>query len=357
MTFVNFEKHIASFFCGLCLAVGIYYLFNADSSDAIAPPEPVEQTVAQTANNPKFEIPIDCQLDRDCFILLYSDRDPGPDAIDFGCGRQTYDTHKGTDFAIPDERTMARGVAVEAAGAGKVLRVRDGVSDRRVRNQADRDAVKDTECGNGVVIDHGNGWETQYCHLRNGSLAVQAGSVVGPDTVLGMVGESGLASFPHVHISFRYQGQVVDPFVGTNAGPGCNIAREPIWQQPLSYKPTGLIRAGFSAEAPNMDALWEGRFSETVLPVNIPALLFWVQAYGVLEGDKEYYRVFDPKGNAVIDTSKEIESSAKTWMGYAGKRNNPQRPLQPGTWRGEYRLLRDGKVLVEVKKEVELGGA
>jgi murein DD-endopeptidase MepM/ murein hydrolase activator NlpD len=351
------EKQIAIFFCSFCLAIGIYYLFYGGSSEAIAPPEPVKQVVVQTANNPKFAIPIDCQLDKDCFILLYSDRDPGPGAIDFGCGRQTYDTHKGTDFAIPDERAMARGVAVTAAGPGKVLRVRDGVSDRRVRNQADRDAVKDTECGNGVVIDGGNGWETQYCHLRSGSLAVQAGDTVETGTILGMVGESGLASFPHVHISLSYQGRVVDPFVGPEAGPGCNVAPEPIWQQPLSYKPTGLIRAGFSAEVPDMDALWEGRFSETVLPANSPVLLFWVQAYGVLEGDKEYYRVFDPKGNAVIDTSKEIESDAKTWMGYAGKRNNPQRPLQPGTWRGEYRLVRDGKVLVDVKKEVELGGA
>lgn len=359
MTFIKFEKHIASFFCGLCLAVGIYYLFNAGSSDAIAPPETTteQMVLAQSAPSPKFAIPIDCQLDRDCFILLYSDRDPSPQAVDFGCGRQTYDGHKGTDFAIPDEGAMARGVAVEAAAAGKVLRVRDGVSDRRVRNQADQDAVKNTECGNGVVIDHGNGWETQYCHLRNGSLAVQAGSVVGPDTVLGMVGESGLASFPHVHISFRYQGQVIDPFVGTNAGPGCKIAREPIWQEPLSYKPTGLIRAGFSAEAPDLDALWEGRFSETVLPANIPVLFFWVQAYGVLEGDKELYQVFDPTGNVVIDSSKAIESDAKTWMGYAGKRNNPQGSLLPGTWRGEYRLVRDGKVLVDVKKEVKLGGA
>lgn len=339
------------------MAVGIYYISNAGSSDAIAPPQPVAPVVAQTTNNPKFAIPVDCQLDRDCFILLYSDRDPSPEAADFGCGRQTYDGHKGTDFAIPDERAMARGVAVTAAGPGKVLRVRDGVSDSRVRNLADRDAVKDMECGNGLVIEHGSGWETQYCHLREGSLAVQPGTTVETGTVLGMVGESGLASFPHVHLSFRYQGRVVDPFVGPDAGPGCNVGREPIWQQPLAYKPTGLIRAGFSAEAPEMDALWEGRFSETVLPANSPALLFWVQAYGVLEGDKEYYRLFDPRGNAVIDTSNEIDSSAKTWMGYAGKRNNPQRPLQPGLWRGEYRLVRDGKVLVDVQKEVELVGA
>ena len=57
---------------------------------------------------------------------MYSDRDPSPKAVDFGCGRQTYDGHKGTDFAIPDEKIMAKGVAVKAVAAGKVLRVRDG---------------------------------------------------------------------------------------------------------------------------------------------------------------------------------------------------------------------------------------
>ncbi len=340
---MKLKNYFYGFLTALVIVLAANYLLTANANTPIA----------QVPNNPKFAIPVECKLDKDCFILLYSDRDPSPKAVDFGCGRQTYDTHKGTDFAISDEKIMAKGVAVEAVAPGKVLRVRDGIPDRRVKNQSDRDAVKNIECGNGMVIDHGNGWETQYCHLRNGSVVVKPGTVVKTGTELGMVGESGLASFPHVHLSFRYQGKIVDPFVGANAKSGCNIARNSIWQQPLSYKPTGLIRGGFAAAAPTMDDLWSGKFYDTVLPGNSAALIFWVQIYGVLPGDEEHYQLFAPNGDRVIDNKKEIKSAKKTWMGYVGKRNNSQ-SLAKGKWRGEYSLMRGNKVLVNVSKEVQL---
>jgi murein DD-endopeptidase len=85
-----------------------------------------------SASAPRLGLPIDCELDRDCYILHYVDRDPDPNQeIDYNCGRQTYDGHKGTDFGIPDEQAMAQGVAVLASADGTVLRVRDGQPDRR----------------------------------------------------------------------------------------------------------------------------------------------------------------------------------------------------------------------------------
>lgn len=100
------------------------------------------------------------------------------------------------------------------------------------------------------------------------------------------MGASGLASFPHVHLTINYQGKVIDPFVGPGATAGCNVTRNPIWEQSFAYIPTGLIRAGFSAQPPTMDELWQGKFNQTTLPQDSPALLFWVQVYGVLTGDK-----------------------------------------------------------------------
>ncbi|MGD1698457.1 M23 family metallopeptidase [Dapis sp. BLCC M229] len=349
---MKLKNYFYGFVTALVIVLATNYLLTANANTPLFQNSVFDNSIAQVPNNPKFAIPIECNLDKDCFILLYSDRDPSPKAVDFGCGRQTYDGHKGTDFAISDEKIMAKGVAVEAVAPGKVLRVRDGIPDRRIKNQADRDAVKNIECGNGMVIDHGNGWETQYCHLRNGSVVVKPGTVVKAGTELGMVGESGLASFPHVHLSFRYQGEIVDPFVGPNAKSGCNTARNSIWQQPLSYKPTGFIRSGFAAAAPTMDDLWSGKFYDTVLPGNSAALIFWVQIYGVLPGDKEHYQLFAPNGERVIDNKKEIKSAKKTWMGYVGKRNNSQ-SLAKGKWRGEYSLMRGDKVLVNVSKEVQ----
>ncbi len=318
-----------------------------------------QQLISQTPQMPRFRQPIDCKLGQDCFILLYLDRDPSSNAVDFACGRQTYDGHTGTDFAIPDEQTMARGVPVIAAAGGRVLRVRDGVVDKRIANDADKSAVEGTECGNGVVIDHssipnGAGWETQYCHLRQGTVAVKPGDTVEKGTVLGMVGASGMASFPHVHLTVSYNKKVVDPFVGPNEETGCNMTRNPIWEEPLAYVPTGLIRAGFSTVVPTMDQIWQGQFAEKSLPLNSPALIFWIQGYGVLTGDEFTFKLIDPTGQTIINNQNQIEESSKTWIGYSGKKNNPEQPLKPGVWKGQYQLTRSGKVLINVQREITL---
>lgn len=314
--------------------------------------EIITSATPASANSFRLALPINCTLGENCYIMHYVDRDPSSAEVDFGCGRQTYDGHDGIDFAIPDERAMAAGVAVKAAAAGTVLRVRDGVPDRRVEDPTQKNSVQGVECGNGVVIDHGNGWQTQYCHLRNGSIVVRPNTSVAAGTVLGMVGESGLASFPHVHLTVRYQNKAVDPFVGLNAGPGCRVTRQPLWQQPLNYVPTGLIRAGFATQPPEMAAIWEGRFSETQLSKDIPAVVFWVQAFGVLQGDEELFRLIAPDGTPFVDRKQQLKSPSRVWLSYVGKRAS--QPLIAGVWRGEYRLIRNGKVLVDLKREVQL---
>jgi murein DD-endopeptidase len=203
---------------------------------------------AEISSPPVFSLPIRCNLGADCYIMHYVDLDPGREPVDFGCGRQTYSRHNGTDFGIADLESMKRDVPVLAAAAGVVLRVRDGVADQIIADQIERKSVDKIECGNGVVMDHGNGWQTQYCHLQNGTIAVKRGVKVEKGAVLGMVGASGLASFPHVHFTVRHLGKVIDPFVGETNVFGCNVSHRPLWGKSPDYIPTGLIRAGFAPE-------------------------------------------------------------------------------------------------------------
>lgn len=300
-------------------------------------------------NAPSLIIPIDCNLGQDCYIMHYVDRDPTSKEIDFGCGRQTYDGHKGTDFALDNLETMKAGVSVLAAAKGKVLRVRDGIPDKLVNESNDRQGLEGQECGNGIIISHGDGWETQYCHLRNDSITVKPGTEVEQGTVLGTVGSSGLSSFPHVHLSVRYQGKVIDPFVGTNSTPGCNLQRNPLWAQSLEYLPTGSIDAGFAPKPPNQQELWQGKYTENQLSLDIPALVFWVHAYGVLEGDIEQWQLIDPNGEIAVQQEQQIEKSYRTWVSYIGKRQ-----IMPGVWQGEYKLLRDGSPVFTVKREITI---
>ncbi len=106
---------------------------------------------------------------------------------------------------------IAEGVDVIAAAAGKVAGIRDGIPDVRY-GPDNADSVKGRECGKGVVLRHDDGWETQYCHLREGSVTVERGQQVMAGDILGEVGMSGRAQFPHVHLSVRRDGKVIDPF-------------------------------------------------------------------------------------------------------------------------------------------------
>ena len=84
---------------------------------------------------------------------IISDIDPSPSAKDYKCGTLTYDKHNGTDFRLPSLEAQKAGVEVLASASGRVLRTRDGAPDGAFRKSA-REAVRDVECGNGLVIEH-----------------------------------------------------------------------------------------------------------------------------------------------------------------------------------------------------------
>jgi len=59
----------------------------------------------------------------------------------------------------------------------------------------------DTGYGYMVIIDHGEGWNTLYAHLK-GAL-VQPGQYVHQGEIIGRVGGTGRATGPHVHFEVR----------------------------------------------------------------------------------------------------------------------------------------------------------
>ncbi len=175
---------------------------------------------------PALQLPLRCQPGQDCWISNHVDLDPGRGARDYACGVLTYDGHNGTDLALRDLQAMREGVAVLAAAGGVVRAVRDGTADASVRETGD-DKVRERECGNGLRIDHGDGWETQYCHLQRGSLRVRRGERVELGQTLGLVGLSGLTEYPHLHFTLRRHLGVLDPFRGSDA-PGCGVGGDPL---------------------------------------------------------------------------------------------------------------------------------
>jgi hypothetical protein len=274
---------------------------------------------------------------------------------DFSGGRQTYDGHDGTDFALADQRAMQRGVAVKAAAAGRVVRVRDGVADKRVANPQQAQAISATGCGNAVVIDHTPEWRTYYCHLRNGSLLVKPGMRVEKGAALGLVGLSGLSSYPHVHFGVLHKGKPVDPFVGLTAGKDMLASRKPLWETPVRYLETGLISAGFSNQREDSETVWQGLSSTRQLTTAASSIVFWVHPFGVLAGDLEQIRLLAPDGSIASESHTVIASPNRiNRVSWVGKRNTVVSPLGAGIWRGQYQLRRGDRLLIDATQEVAI---
>jgi len=96
--------------------------------------------------------------------------------------------HKGVDYAAPS------GTPVKATGNAKV-----------------KYAGWQGGYGRVVVLDHPGGYTTVYGHLSRFANGVRAGRSVRIGETIGYVGQSGLATGPHLHYEFRVNGVHRDP--------------------------------------------------------------------------------------------------------------------------------------------------
>ncbi len=287
-----------------------------------------------------LRFPVDCDPGRSCHIQHLVDRDPTPETEDFTCGPLTYDGHKGTDIALPHLAEMARGVTVRAAADGTVAGVRDGMADRYFSPETAAE-LEGRECGNGVVVRHEDGWETQYCHLRQGSVAVQSGDRVTAGDVLGLIGLSGQTQFPHLHLSVRQDGKQVDPF--SPHADSCGSGEPSLWDIDPIATPGGVIYAGFDTAVPEYDAIKAGTAHRAELSDTAPALVLFGFAYGSRAGDVVRLTIDGPTG-MLLDQQVELTKAQAQFFRAGGKRLTKD-AWPAGRYFGTVRLLRDGALI------------
>ena len=71
--------------------------------------------------------------------------------------------------------------------------------------------AKDPKSGNYVVVDHGNGIQTFYLHIKDGGVLVSAGDKVEKGQKIAEVGATGHVSGPHLHYEVRKNNVRIDP--------------------------------------------------------------------------------------------------------------------------------------------------
>lgn len=94
------------------------------------------------------------------------------------------------DFAMPENAPVA------AAASGRVVRVKqDG--------KAGGPSHEFFGQGNTIILDHGNGYYTQYLHLAQNSARVTEGQLVNGGEVIALSGNTGFSSMPHLHFQVQ----------------------------------------------------------------------------------------------------------------------------------------------------------
>lgn len=299
---------------------------------------------------PDFGMPVACDYGRDCFVQNHVDVLPAKgEYADYRCGKLSYDGHDGTDFRIADLAKWRAGVPVLAIADGVVRGARDGEQDISVK-QGGTAAIAGRGCGNGMAIVHADGYESDYCHLRQGSVRVKPGDRVQKGQVLGLVGLSGLTEFPHLHLTVRQGHRQVDPFTGVPMGQGgCNVTAAPLWSAEvaarLRYIPSALLQAWFSNAAPDILRVPEGAYADVLgLPATSPALVFGVDLIGGQKGDVLHLEILRPDGRQLVQLDQTLDRPQAQFSHFVGKRlTAPAWPV--GRYVGRVTLTRGAEVV------------
>lgn len=130
------------------------------------------------------------QVEANPDIVMHGRPVEGVKSTPFGAQRfvngEARSAHAGIDIAAP------AGTPVKAPLAGKVLLVADMYLN-----------------GNSVVLGHGNGLVSVYCHMQ--SVAVREGDWLETNQLIGKVGSTGRSTGPHLHWGVRFHNARVNP--------------------------------------------------------------------------------------------------------------------------------------------------
>ena len=286
------------------------------------------------------------RLYRDLFTTNFVDLDGDENSIlSFDCSDRSYDGHKGNDTSIRSFAEQIAGVPVFAALDGVVTGTQDGQFDQHTSWVTGAQA-------NYVILEHACGRKTYYWHLRRGSVCVDVGDSVAAGQQLGMIGSSGISTWPHLHFEVRDNGTPIEPYSGV-CGPG-NSAWED--QDDVTYD-TYVSDAGFWHEP--LDAygwLPQPQPRTGHLTQDDDTLHLWMLVHNVQPGSVRQWEFLDASGAVIssagpfdyTNTSELRKTQGRYYFGLAS--HIPNWGSVTGTW--SLRLRIDGQIMFTMPFDV-----
>jgi murein DD-endopeptidase MepM/ murein hydrolase activator NlpD len=269
----------------------------------------------------------------------FVDLDPtSPGFHDFHCRPFTYDGHAGIDTGLRGFAEQFIGVPVFAARDGVVVFSQDGYPDTNLNGGTQ---------GNIVAIDHGDGLETQYYHLKKDSVLVDVGDTVKAGQEIARAASSGNSFGPHLHFGVVDDGvTVLEPFAGA-----CREG-ESLWddQAPLDtdapfFVDFGITRTDLNTISPPWWEPWPMP-TDAQLAVTDPAVVFWWNVYNFPTNALIRVQFVRPDGTIADDAqwnwgNTEVYRYFRNWfawdIGFLGP--------QVGEWHLKFWL--DGALMID----------
>ena len=151
-----------------------------------------EEKTAEETTDGETETPTTKSADPTALSLRTAPVMPVSGTVTSDYGDRLHPIYGETRFHAGRDIAAAAGTPIRAALDGEAVAV--GVGEMS---------------GNYIRLDHGNGVETFYCHCS--SVCAAVGDAVKKGDVIAYVGQTGLATGPHLHFEFRIDGNASDP--------------------------------------------------------------------------------------------------------------------------------------------------
>jgi hypothetical protein len=273
---------------------------------------------------------------------LFVDLDPASPAIrDFACRPHTYDGHLGVDAGLRGFAEQFIGVPVFAARDGMVVFAQDGYPDTNLSGG---------EQGNIIAIDHGDGLETQYYHLKKDSVLVEVGHMVKAGQEIARAASSGNSFGPHLHLGVLAYGpsgwREVEPFAGACREGASLWADQTTLDTDLPFfADFGITRTDLSDLSPPWWQPWPMP-TDAQLAVTDPTVVFWWNVYNFPTNALIRVQFVRPDGSIADDAAwnwgnPEVYRYFRNWFAWDIAFLGPQ----VGEWRLKFWL--NGSLMID----------